>query len=438
MGGILIRRNILLGLAAIAIVPAAYAQDVYGPPAEDAEIVHIPAPAAIPRQLDIAAGIAASSHPLVAAAEAELRALDADYEGARWRRYPSLSVEALAATRGSSLADQDGIALNATLEQPVWAGGRITGEIDRARATQSAGQDRVYEAQRQIVLDTVSAYYDFVLAAERYAVLTHSLAEHNRLLEAIGRRVTQEVSPRADLTLGQSRTAQVELDLAGAEEARESARLRLDELTEGMVLDPMLPPPGVAEMLPDEELALAQALECSPSLAALTDLVDVAQAQRDIARAQLFPQVLLQLSQNEITGARAAVVLRADLGHGLSQFTAIDSSDARIVRALADFGEEERRLREQLRRDYIVVRSSQRRIESGVLAADATTEIIASYQRQFIAGRRSWLDVMNAVREAASARLSETDARVASAAGTARVLALSCNWRPHLGTYAND
>jgi adhesin transport system outer membrane protein len=140
--------------------------------------------------------------------------------------------------------------------------------------------------------------------------------------------------------------------------------------------------------------------------------------------------VLLQLSQNEITGARAAVVLRAQTGNGLSRFTAIESAGARIERALAEFGEAERRLREQVRRDYVVVAAAQSRIESGTLAADTAADLIESYQRQFIAGRRSWLDVMNAVREASSARLSESDARVQVAAGTARILALSCRWQP--------
>jgi adhesin transport system outer membrane protein len=167
-------------------------------------------------------------------------------------------------------------------------------------------------------------------------------------------------------------------------------------------------------------------------LAVLTNLIAAAEAQRDVAKAQLLPQVLLQLSQNEITGARAALVLRMQLSNGASEFTAIESSDARIQRALAEFGEAQRRRREELRRQYILVRASNSRIEVGALAADAADQIVASYRRQFIAGRRSWLDVMNAVREAASARLLESNARVTAATGTAQILALTCRWQPSL------
>ena len=426
----LVQSSAAIFLLALSAGSSAQDAESYGPQFGASLLPRPDAPAAIPEQLDFAASLAATTHPLVEAAEAESDALGAEYRAARWQRYPSLSVEALAATEGSSFADEDGLALNAIVEQPIWAGGRIDGEIDRASASRRAGAFRVDETQREIVFRVISAYYDYVLAAERVGVLESSLTQHNQLLAAIGRRVDQEVSPRADLTLGQSRTAQVELELASTLESRDSARIRLLELTGGVPIEPVLPPPGVARSLPAEEIALAEALGCSPSLEVLTQLVDVAQAQRDIAQAQLWPQLLVQLSQNEITGARAALVLRSQFGAGLSQFAQVDASDARIQRAMAEFGESERTLREQLRRDYVLVRAAGRRIEAGVLAADAADEIIASYQRQFIAGRRSWLDVMNAVREAASARLSESDARVSAAAGTARILALTCRWQP--------
>lgn len=402
----------------------------YGPPSDDTASPRPESPIAIPQPLDRAASLAAETHPVVDGAAAEAAALAAEYRGARWGRYPRLSVEALAATVGSSISDQDGLAFNASVEQPLWAGGRISGEIDRARASLRAGESRVGAAQQQIVIAVIDAYYDYVVANQRLGVLQDSLAQHRRLLDSIGRRVDQEVSPLADLTLGRSRTAQVELDLAVTEEGRANAALRLRELTGGAEIEPVLPLPSGPDTLPPEELAVTDAISCDPGLAALTSQITAAEAQSDVARAQLLPQLLLQLSQNEITGARAAVVLRMQLGNGGSQVAAIQSSDARVRGSLAQYGEGVRQLREQLRGDYILVRASRARSAAGTEAADAADQIVASYQRQFIAGRRSWLDVMNAVREAASARLSEGDARVMAAMGTARILARTCRWQP--------
>lgn len=416
--------------AAVPTTEAADSSSVYGPPAQEATAARPVTPIAIPGSLDAAAASAAQTHPAVDGAEAEAEALAAEYRGAKWRRFPSLSVEVLSSTRGSTIADQDGIALNAALEQPIWLGGRISSEIQRAEASLRAGEDRVELARRQIVLDVVQAYYQVVLADQRLAVLEDSLEQHNELLASIGRRVKQEVSPLADLTLGRSRTAQVELDIASTKENRDSAQLRLVELTGGAAFEPSLPLPSVADLLPPEDMAVAEAMGCDPSLAALTNLVASAEAEGDFARSQLLPQVLLQLSQNEITGSRAAIVMRMQLGNGAAQFSAIDSADARVRQALARYAEAERQVREDMRRDYIQVRSARARIAAGELAAEASDAIVASYQRQFIAGRRSWLDVMNAVREAASARISEGDARVLVAQGTARILARTCRWQP--------
>lgn len=429
---------LVLGLTVVPALPQSVeanpsAPSAYGPPARQEITSDRPAtPIAIPMALDRAASLAARTHPLVGAAEAEADALAAELRGAKRGKYASASVEALAATEGSSFADQDGLAINAVVEQPIWFGGRIDGAIDRARSTLGAGEGRVDLAQRQIVNRVIRAYYDYVVAAERLNVLQDSLKQHQDLLASIERRVQQEVSPMADLTLGRSRTAQVELDLTSALESRDIAKVQLFELTGVSDIVPVLPPPSVVDVLPPEETALAEAMGCDPNLAVLTNLVAASEAERDVAKAQLLPQLLLQLSQNEITGTRGALVLRMQLGNGAPEFAAIDSADARIKRALAEFGEAQRSQREQLRRQYVLVRASQSRIDVSIDAANAADQITASYRRQFIAGRRSWLDVMNAVREAANARRTESDARVMAAMGTAQILALTCRWQPDL------
>lgn len=403
---------------------------LYGPPDVDGAKQLPHTPPAIPQALDQAAALASEAHPTVEAAEAEADALTAEYRGARWGRFPSLTVEALAATKGSSIAGSDGLALNAALEQPVWAGGRITGEIERARANQRAGEDRVEVAKQGIVSRVIQAYYDLATAESRLAVLEKSLQEHQELLVSIGRRVDQEVSPRADLVLGRSRLAQVELDIVNAQQMRANARQQLRELTGGTPVESVVPPMEVTHLLPPEDLALTEAIGCDPNLAVLADMINVAEADGDIARSGLMPQVLLQLSLNEITGTRGAVVLRMQLGNGGAQFAAIDSAEARTKRALANYSETERQVREELQRNYILVRAANAQMQAGDLAADAADQIVQSYRRQFIAGRRSWLDVMNAVSEAAQARLSAGDARIMAGLGAANILARTCRWQP--------
>lgn len=418
-------------LCAGAGAAAQDAAETYGPVDEAPRAASISAtPEAIPDPLADAVAQALDQSPLVMARLAELSALEAELEGTERLRYPNLTAEILATTGGSTIADADGLAVNLALEQPIWSGGAIGNEIDAARSTRDVGAASVREARYNLLLAVIDAYYEALLAYERVRVLDEGLVEYRRLMLSIERRVAQQVSPYADLTLAQSRLTGIEVQRMSAQERGDAAMLRLRELVGLDVEAPVMPDHAIAEILPPEPIAVDEMMACSPSLDRLRGQIDVAEARARTARSNLFPQLLLQLSQNEITGARAALVLRAQTGNGLNLLTAVDSAKARIDEAVAELGQNDREVRRRIRAEYVALRSGALLIESGELANQAASDLLASYQRQFVAGRRSWLDVLNAAREVTSAQLSESDARVLTAASATRILALTCRWRP--------
>jgi len=415
---------------ALSFPASAQDQQTYGPPVEQGDNASaVAAPKQIPSPLSEAVARALDDSPLVLAAKAELLALDADFRSAKWLRYPSLSAELLAATRGSSVADADGLAANIALEQPIWGGGIINNRIDVARETRQVGYNALREMRLAVLLGVVNAYFDVVFANERAAVLEQGLADHGEFVGSIERRVAAEVSPFTDLRLARTRVRQLEIELAAAREASDAAYLRLVEFVGEKVPQPIAPDPSIMDGLPTEQMALADGQSCNPTLDVRRSQIDVAEAQRAAAKSDLFPQLLLQLSQNEITGSRAAIVLRAQTGSGLAKISAIDSADARIAQSIADLGQADRELRTQLRREYITLRANRLRADNGAAAVDATLDLQASYQRQFVTGRRSWLDLLNVVREVTSARQTASDARVSAATSAARIWALACRWQ---------
>ncbi len=427
---------VLLVVLPVPVFAPAMAQQ-YGPemdPETDAGLAASTqtAPDAIPAPLALAVQRALEQSPIVLAGLAEVAALESDLRTARWQRYPSLSAEILAATGGSNVADTDGLAVNLALEQPIWAGGAINSQVDAARFNVDVGRNALREARFNILFAVIGSYYDALLAFERVRVIEAGLEDHRRLVERIERRVRQEVSPLADLTLARSRLTQLEVELTTAREIGQNAMLRLSEFVGEEVARPSFSGTvsDQAGGLPVQPVAMTEMMACSPIMDRLRSEIDVAEAQASGARRSLFPQLLLQLSQNEITGARAAIVLRAQTGNGLARLSAADSAEARVDQAIAQLGQADREARTRLGAEYITLRSSQQRAEAGAMASGAASDLLASYQRQFVAGRRSWLDVLNAAREVTSARAAESDARVNEAASAARILALSCRWRP--------
>jgi len=400
--------------------------DANARPAPEAVFV----PKGIPNALVDAAAVASREHPLVQQALANRKARVAQLRGAKWQLYPSLSVEGLAVSQGNQIGAQNGLAANIIVEQPLYSFGRIDGVIDAADAALVTSTNGVIDAQVEILLRTVQAYYDLALATEREAILKESLRQHNDLLETIGRRVEQEVSPQADLELASSRVAQIEQDLAAVAGARSTAYSRLQELVGYATIDfgtiPRLDP---EIELPPEDTLVTSALECSPLLKALRSTQRERVSQQRVARSRLFPQIVAQASQSEVLGARFGVALRLQTGNGLSQFSAVDSAKADVLAAEYETATAEREIRELIKVDYLTFVAGRNRVVASERASRTSDLVTESYKRQFIAGRRTWLDVMNAVREAQAASLTESEAELSALAAYTRLMARSCNWQ---------
>ena len=242
----------------------------------------------------------------------------------------------------------------------------------------------------------------------------------------------QEVSPRADLTLARSRLSQIESDLEVAAEFGKIASARFLEL---VGREPIIP----AELslnipnVPAEPIALREIRSCSPTLNEKTNRIRQRQASVSVAKASILPQLSLQLSQNELTGSRAALVLRAQTGNGLSKFSNIERAQAELARATADLRQSEREVETLLRRQYVRFEAGIRGIDVSNNAVLSSTTLLDSYRRQFTAGRRSWLDVSNAMNEVLNSSIALNDNRFSALSAATRILLLTCRWRPYDG-----
>jgi len=415
------------------VLPATSAEQVYGPssPVGAAGLASAAeAPHEIPSGLAEAVALAVNSHPMISAGRAQERALLADVQGAKWLRYPSVTVEASAASRAKDGNAPNGVTPNLVAEVPLWTFDRIPETIARARALLNAGGGALAETRREIVLRTVQAWFEVQLAARREAIIRDSLGEHQRLLETIERRVEHEVSPLNERALVQSRIAQLDQDLAATRGSRANAMDTLSELVGQQVAVDMaasFKPRGPAA---GADAAVGSALACDPTIRRLGFETSAAQSEREIARSGLFPEVLGQVSHNDITGTRAGLVVRVQTGSGLSKISAAENAAMRAEALTFEVKGAERRIREAVHATLVTLDTARDRAAAGISAAEAAATVTESYKRQFIAGRRSWLDVMNAVREGMGSRMSVADAEVSAMAASARLMVLTCEWKP--------
>jgi adhesin transport system outer membrane protein len=351
-----------------------------------------------------------ASHPQIMGKSAELAAARADKVGAEWQRYPTPSIDATASSDG-------GHAGLLRLDQPLWTGGRISSGIDLASGRLGVAEAGVDESRLDLVLRVIAASAESVRQQARLRLGQASVAEHERLLAMMRRRVQQEVSPLADQRLAESRLHAVMNEASTATLGLDNALVQLGQLSGEMVrafdAESFEKVAAEGEPFASLESLLEQVLGNSPTLKRLRFEAESAQAEIAARRSVYQPKLSFRLesSTGTVTDKRALLVLSAQPGAGLSAKSGIDAALARRDAALQAIAAVERQLREIATLSWNEWRTARDRFPNAEEAMALSLEVSNSYARQFVAGRKSWLDVLNAAREATQAELALVDVR---------------------------
>ncbi len=358
--------------------------------------------------LEAALTAALSSHPAVAVKQAGVRAKGFAGDTARSQRYPSLVAQVQQAVTGPNDAYANPITLRA--RQPLWSFGRIDNNIAYADADMLAERLDLQRVRRQLIDSTAVAYAKVLGSLQRQRMAIDNLAEHEALHQQIHRRQLGQLASAADVRLAAARVAQAKAMQQRYDGERSLAETELLALTQVTVVaiaevQAQLLPTLTAPELDD----LAQ--RSSAELRYKQQLIELARANAAQARSAAMPTVYLQAERNTGAGQtpslpRIGVLIEASLdGMGLATKGRSAESEARLAAAEEDL----RVSRNELSRSLKSLWQS-RQMQAGLMAAQlestqAVTDLLASYQRQYAAGTKAWMDVLNIQRELTEQRL---------------------------------
>lgn len=373
--------------------------------------------------------VAATSHPTVLQARSQYQSAGYDVESAKWGQFPSISTQAMAPNnRTQSLTK---------VEQPIWTGGRITGQIQVSEANQRAAQAAILDVQTNAMLQVSAAFYDFFRMQRRMTVANENVAEHQKLADLIGRRVKSEVSPMADDVLANARLQQAINERIQIQKAMDMARLTLEQWS-GLQVARVSAPAQLQfnrNGLVDEWVL--KAFQFSGQRSKLGHQVESALYQLDVAKAQALPSVVLGYQHvwggmvpNVYQHNTAYISLQYQPGAGLSALSARNAVAMRQDAAKQELLALERNLRNQVMSTWTDIESMQAQLGPAKTLLDGTTEVVASYLRQYQVGRRTWVEVLNAQREMAQAAYSLIDIQVALQQSQVRLMLLAGDITP--------
>ena len=105
----------------------------------------------------------------------------------------------------------------------------------------------------------------------------------------------------------------------------------------------------------------------------------------------------------------------------MSTLSNVEGARAQHQAALAEVEVQTRAVGEQVLSDYALAAASAARLDALEASRAAALQVADSYARQFLAGRRTWLDVMNAAREIAQTEIQMADIESAQVVVTWRL-----------------
>ena len=371
------------------------------PLSEASSAVHAP-PAGLVGALQAVIG----NHPAVTGKQAEVTAKRYAVDSAKARRYPSLSAEV-------SYQEHDEQLGTLRLQQPLWAFGKIDTPILYAEADVVAEQSDLLQVKRQLLEDTAVAYAIIEGIRQRQRVTADNVTEHNQLYQQIERRQKGLLASEADVRLAYSRLIQAESQQAQMGGELQVALTELQALTQIEVASGS---PIKREWLRLPELPQLEvlALEQSASVEYKRAMVELARLGREQADVAMMPTLSFRVDHDFLDrpansdNTHASLVLEGSLeGLGLAASGRTKAATARVEAARQDL----RVTQNDIRRRISTLLSSrniqQRLIQSQQLSVAALKATLDSYMRQYDAGRKAWLEVLNIQRELTEQRLQE-------------------------------
>lgn len=370
--------------------------------------------------------MAVQTHPMVKSQQGQKLVAEVEIEGARRQFFPtpSVSIEHANSSRNSLGGSGDASVQVYRLQQPLWSGGRLTAGLEKARAGSQLADASILDAIDQIAYKTVHAWGDWQAASLKLAAYQKSQQTHRQSLEQVTRRVKEGASAQADLTFTSGRLDQVNSQVTAMQAAQETAQVKLEQLVGGPVKPFALADPGDSRLADSLDLLISQALGRNPQIKRLDAQTIVLEQELAERKADLQPEVFVRAEHqrgdfavsNTAPTTRIVIGLATRFGAGLSSLSAVEASRKRLEILATDRETIQRGVREQVASDWAQLKSLRDRLPALARSLEAATTTAVSWDRQFLAGRKSWLEVMNAAKE-----LSQAEADLADAAAALQV-----------------
>jgi adhesin transport system outer membrane protein len=387
-------------------------------------------------------------HPSVQSALNQIESARQEVTGAKWQFGPTPSV---GVEKSSKVPDglTDRRTSYARLQQPVWTGGRLTAQLDRAQAQESIARLSMEEQRLSLAARWLQVWADVQAAELKIQALAESEDQHRKYVLQVQSRAKEGQAPRSDVQLSLTRLAAVQAELEQARTQKRQAISRLEQMYGATLpvqaiqwtapLQAVAAAPTQPPRLPSDWLSQVQ--EKHPTLQKAQEVARTVRADIELAKSRAYPEVYVrgEVLHGDVTKntQQIYVGVSSSFGAGLSTLTAIAANQARLEAQEHEAEARRREIAEQVLADVENLESQTQRLRYLEQAYNSADDFLQSSERQFAAGRKSWQELMNTAREKAQALTQLADAKTFLWLAQQRLNLLSMGIDTYLNSNAN-
>jgi len=356
------------------------------------------------------------SHPSIKMQEQVIRGANAQVQGAMWNYFPTPSISVNQGVNKDKLWGG-----TAAIEQPLWTGGKISSTYDMAVANKHNSEYGLEDNGYILVETLLNTLKTYLKAKGDLEALAEGQMQLGILEGMVSRRVAAGVSSKSDMELLKARLYQMQTDINYAKTRRDSSLAQIELLTNHKFNGGLEIGQRVPFSFDSVDKIIKSMINTHPSLKKFDAELELAEAEKSKAKSVFWPNISIKAERgvgssslyydDPMDETLVYLSVQASPGAGLSAFSGVETAEAKIMQVRQEKLSKQQDLINKVMYAYNDYTSSVNRVESQSGSIGSSQKVFASYTRLFLAGKRQWLDLVNASRELTQNQMAFEDTK---------------------------
>jgi len=356
------------------------------------------------------------SHPSIKMQEQVIRGANAQVQGAMWNYFPTPSISVNQGVNKDKLWGG-----TAAIEQPLWTGGKISSTYDMAVANKHDSEYGLEDNAYILVETLLNTLKTYLKAKGDLEALAEGQMQLGILEGMVSRRVAAGVSSKSDMELLKARLYQMQTDINYAKTRRDSSLAQIELLTNHKFNGGLEIGQRVPFSFDSVDKIIKSMINTHPSLKKFDAELELAEAEKSKAKSVFWPNISIKAERgvgssslyydDPMDETLVYLSVQASPGAGLSAFSGVETAEAKIMQVRQEKLSKQQDLINKVMYAYNDYTSSVNRVESQSGSIGSSQKVFASYTRLFLAGKRQWLDLVNASRELTQNQMAFEDTK---------------------------